>query len=499
MATVDLLVIGGGIHGACVARDAALRGLSVVLAEKDDLAEGTSSRSSKLIHGGLRYLETGQFGLVKEALAERAILLRTAPDLVRPLTFLLPFHDGAPKPAWLVRLGLALYDTLARAHDLPPHRALGRAEALALEPGLPAQGLKGAALFHDAQMDDARLVVANAVAAARAGAVIRTHTRVNGLAPAGGPERRPHWRAHLEGGDTVETRAVVNATGPWADQVRAIAGLAPDPVLRPTRGSHVVVPALTQRHALLLFARRDGRVLFVLPRGPWSLVGTTDVDDPVAPDGVHPTAFDLRYLWEEIKARWPEHEAARDPVAATARAFSGLRPLVKGGSRKPWDNAREARIVAENGVFSLAGGKYTTARRLAERAVDAVVAWTGKEAAPCATARETLPGPADPERMRALATRARTGEDPVEGLTRAEVEVAVTMEFARTVGDVLWRRSALWLDRAAARRAAPHVARWMAEPLAWTDAARAMSLAAALAECDEEERWIQAAAHSGDQ
>jgi glycerol-3-phosphate dehydrogenase len=211
---VDLLVIGGGIHGTCVARDAARRGLSVVLAEMDDLAQGTSSRSSKLIHGGIRYLETGQVGLVRESLAERAILLRTAPALVRPLPFLLPFYRGARRPEALIRTGLWLYDRLAgagRGDDpgrLPPHRRLTLEEAIAAEPDLPRGGLVGAALYQDAHMDDALLAIANAIDAAAAGARILVRAEVTALLRTGAG-----WRAELAGGEVIEARLVVNAAG----------------------------------------------------------------------------------------------------------------------------------------------------------------------------------------------------------------------------------------------------------------------------------------------
>ena len=465
MRTVDVLVIGGGIHGTCVARDAALRGLSVVLVEKDDLASGTSSRSSKLIHGGLRYLETGQFGLVREALRERAILLKTAPGLVRPLRFLLPFRKGDARGGRFVRLGLSLYDALSGGRDLPRHRSLSAAEALELEPGLPRPGLTGAALFYDAQMDDAGVVVACAVAAARAGASIRTRTEVTALEPSGAL-----WRARLAGGDeTIEARAVVNAAGPWVDAVRGRAGVGAGgaPTLRRTRGTHVVVPALSES-ALLLFAHKDRRVIFVLPWGKWSLVGTTDTDDPAQPDAVAPTAQDVRYLWEEIAARWPD---APKPAQSTTRAFAGLRPLARAASAQPWDNPREARLVEERGLISLVGGKFTTARHLAERAVDRVVRILGARAAPCSTASAILPGPSDPD-LEAATTRwtardaGSTGTTP--DLTRAAVEVAMEHQFARHVSDVIFRRSSLWLDSGAARKAAPIVASWMAERFGWT-------------------------------
>jgi glycerol-3-phosphate dehydrogenase len=495
MPTVDLLVIGGGIHGACVARDAALRGLSVVLAEKDDLASGTSSRSSKLAHGGIRYLETRQFALVRESLHERAVLLRTAPGLVRAVHFLLPFYEEDARPAWFVRLGLSLYDTLAGQEDLPKHRMHTPAEALALEPALPRAGLTGAAEFSDAQMDDAGLVVANAVAAARAGAVIRTRTLVTALEPARAGAR-PSWRATLAGGEMIEARAVVNAAGPWIDAVRgsARAGASARPTLRRTRGTHIVVPQLT-KHPLLLFARKDRRVFFVLPwLTNWSLVGTTDTDDDRPPDEVSPTAADVRYLWDELRARWPD---APDPAGVTARVFAGLRPLARTRSRRAWDNPREARLVMERGLLSMVGGKFTTARHLAELAVDRVVHDLGMKVARCTTASALLPGRSDDEHLAPLARwKNRPGEStgtPID-LARGRVELAMEHQFARHVGDVIFRRSMLWLDAASARAAAPAVAGWMGERLGWSEAERAAEVAEVLAVLDAEGAVIAEAA-----
>jgi len=468
MPAVDVLVIGGGIHGVALARDAALRGLSVTLVEQGDLASGTSSRSSKLVHGGLRYLETGQFGLVREALAERRTLLATAPDFVRPLPFLLPADEGG-RPTWQVEIGLLLYDRLTRKGPLPRHRRLSNEEACALEPTLPLAGHAGAARYFDACMDDAGLVVANAVAAARAGARIATRTRVEALVPG--------WRAtvrHADGArETIEARVVVNAAGPWIDALRATAGALPAgaPSLRPTRGTHIVVPAITREHALLLFARLDRRVFFVVPEGEHSLVGTTDVDDLAGPDHVAPTAEDVRYLLDELAGRWPQHSAAHDPLHATSRAFAGLRPLARGNPARPWDNRREARLVVENGMYSMVGGKFTTARLYAERVVDRVVDDLGRRAAPCATRVAILPGPSDPE---LAAARARWWErDPASapgGLApaRADVEVAIEHLFARRVADVVWRRGQLWLDGVQAAAAAHLVGQWMAERLGWS-------------------------------
>jgi glycerol-3-phosphate dehydrogenase len=500
MPAVDLLVIGGGIHGASVARDAALRGLSVTLVEQDDLASGTSSRSSKLVHGGLRYLETAQFGLVREALEERAILLATAPDLVHPLAFLLP-DDGGGRPAWQVELGLRLYDRLAGRGPLPRHARLSADAARAFEPALPGAAgarAKGAALYYDAQMNDAGLVVAAALAAARAGARIATRARLVELAPLGAAAR-PTWRAVVvhahKGGatETIEARAVVNAAGPWADALRPGA----PPALRPTRGTHVVVPALTREHALLLFAQQDRRVLFVLPHGAYSLVGTTDVDDARSPGAIGPAPEDMVYLWREIAARWPAHPAATDPAGATVRAFAGLRPLARGNRARPWDNRREARLVSDGGVHAMIGGKFTTARRFAERVVDRVAADLGAHLAPCTTRTAALPGPGDAELVRARAAWAAGDASTTPGkpaLARADVELAIEHGFARTVADVVWRRGPLWVDGRAAAAAAPYVGDWMAERLGWSAAERALRVGEVTEQLASEARAIAAAA-----
>ena len=470
----DVAIVGGGIHGAAVAREAATRGLSVFLAEKDDLAAGTSSRSSKLIHGGLRYLESGQFGLVREALRDRRVLLDTAPALVRPLEFLLPFYRGERRPGALVRLGLLLYDRMAGESGLPEHRRVTAGEALALEPDLPRDGLVGGAIFHDAQMDDARLVVANAVAAVESGATIRTRAAVTAL------ERRPAgggWRIALGGeaeGEVVEARAVVNAAGPWVDAVRVRAGVGRARALRPTRGAHLVVDGLTRGRALLLFTRRDARVFFVLPWGGLSLVGTTDTDHAAAPDAVAPTPQDVRYLWREIAERWPGRGPAAEP-RAVRRTFAGLRSLSrKGGGTLPWENSREARLLEENGLVSLVGGKYTTARSLAQRAVERVARRLGRRLPASTTAATPLP---------ALPRLDGAPDAPaLAGLVRRE--------FARTAADVVWRRTTLWLERDRARAAARPVAEGLAPLLGWDATRTEREAAEIVTACDEEERLL---------
>jgi glycerol-3-phosphate dehydrogenase len=491
LAIFDVLVVGGGIHGAAVARDASLRGLSVLLLEAGDFASGTSSRTSKLIHGGIRYLETAQFGLVREALRERSILLETAPTFVRPLPFMIPHYRGEGRPAAWVALGLALYAALAGRHSLAAHRRLGAADTLSIEPGLRRDGLVGSSLFWDAQMDDALLCVAIAVEAARAGAELKTHTPLASLRRDGASWRARH-RDSIDGSEgEVSARFVVNAAGPWADAVRAMAAGVPRASMRRTRGTHVVLPGIAGERALLLTARRDGRVFFVLPWGRYSLIGTTDADEELPPERVAPPREDIRYLIEEAGAAFPAAADGRRPV----RAFAGVRPLARSGAGTPWSHPRGYRLISEDGMITIVGGKYTTHRSLAERVVDRVVAMTRKPARPCGTA--TAPIGADRAgNVDALRARHPATLDLGDALVVAEAEVvhAVTAERARRLDDVLLRRTRLWLDSRALRGAAAPVASWMAPHLGWGGARIQEEVEQLTRALDEEERSIEEAA-----
>ncbi|HET7824335.1 MAG TPA: glycerol-3-phosphate dehydrogenase/oxidase [Anaeromyxobacter sp.] len=488
---IDILVIGGGIHGVAVARDAALRGLDVHLLERTDLAAATSSRTSKLIHGGLRYLESGQIRLVREALRERAILLRVAPEFVRPLPFLLPHYAGRGRPRWWVDIGLWLYHALAGREDAGARGTLSAEEALAIVPGLDPSGLLAGSLFGDAQMDDAPLCVALAVDAERAGATVRTHTEAIALArTADGRGWRAHYHDRLTGADAeVEARAVVNAAGPWADDVRAMAEGHPPLSVRRTRGAHLVFAAEPPSHGLFLTARRDGRVFFALPWGSHMLVGTTDEDDPSDPATVDPHAEDVRYLIEESGAALPGLLAGLRPV----RAFAGVRPLARGRAERPWENSRESRILSENGLWTMVGGKYTTHRALAERVVDMIARSIGARVAPCVTdSRPLRSGRSESlERLRAdFPRRVEVAGGFV--VTEAEVAHAVRVEKARSLDDILLRRTRLWLDARALREAAVPCAVWAAPILGWSERTRAAELERLLAILDREERAIDA-------
>lgn len=480
-----------------MARDATLRGLSVLLCEAGDLASGTSSRTSKLVHGGIRYLESAQFTLVRESLRERAILLETAPGYVRPLPFLIPHYPESRRSPFLAEIGLRLYATLARGgpesgRGLREHRRLTPDQALAREPRLERAGLVGASSFWDAQMEDARLCVAIARDASREGADLRTYTRVTELRHESGA-----WRARLR--DTIEetdseskARVVVNATGPWADDVRRMAAgtPAPAPAVRTTRGTHVVVPARGLRHALLLTARRDGRVFFAIPWGEHALLGTTDVDDASRPERIAPPAEDIRYLLEETRHAMPALVDGVRPL----RAFAGLRSLVRGRGVVPWANPREHRILIDGAMLTLVGGKYTTHRSLAERVTDLAATMVGKETRPCRTA--TVPIAADrDQRVDSLRSSHRERFTAKEGLSVSEADVtfAVREEKARRLEDVLLRRTRLWLDAGAIRAAAEPVARWMAQETGWSDARRHEEIRRVMEPLDDEERRIEEA------
>lgn len=489
---VDILVIGGGIHGVAVARDAARRGFETLLLEKGDLASATSSRTSKLIHGGLRYLENGQIRLVREALRERSILLHTAPEFVRPLPFVLPHYAGRGRARWWVDAGLALYRMLAGRDAAGASGRLAPEEALRMAPGLDREGLQGASLFADAQMDDAALCVALAVDAERAGATVRPHTEAIALAQTvDGRGWRAHYHDRLTGADAeVEARVVVNAAGPWADDVRAMAEGHPPPSVRRTRGAHVVFATEPPAAALLLTARRDDRVFFVIPWGTHTLVGTTDVDDPGDPAEVEPRAEDVRYLVEESSAALPGALSGARPV----RAFAGVRPLARGRAERPWENSRESRVLVERGLWTLVGGKYTTHRALAQRVVDGIARALDARVAPCVT--DSLP--LRTGRAESIERLCRDFPRSVEvtggfRLSEAEVAHAVRVEKARRLDDILLRRTRLWLDARALREAAVPCGVWAAPVLGWSERARGAEVERLLAILEREERALDGA------
>lgn len=368
----DVIVIGGGINGAGIARDATLRGFRVALFEQDDFASGTSSRSTKLIHGGIRYLEQGHLPLVFEASLERQILLRVAPHLVRPLPFLFPVYKGARWGNFLLDIGMWLYDLLSLFRNIRPHRMLGRDETLRLEPDLLPEGLTGAALFFDGQMDDARLCLANILEARDEGATVRNYTTVNALVKdTAGRVAGIRVRDMITGEEeTVKGSVVVNAAGPWVDEIGRMESPDARPKLRKTRGSHLILPSLSRDHALVIRSAKDDRVLFVIPWEGMSLVGTTDIDFDGDPGDVHCPPGDFEYLISEARRFFPKRNITPDQVIAT---FAGVRPLVQSDQASASEVSREEKIdESPSGLISITGGKFTTYRKVAETVVNRI-------------------------------------------------------------------------------------------------------------------------------
>ena len=387
----DVIIIGAGINGAGIARDAAMRGLKVLLLDKGDIASGTSSASTRLIHGGLRYLEHLEFGLVRESLRERETLLRIAPHLVKPLPITIPIYKQSRRGRLTVRAGMIAYDLLSSGKSLPSHRMLSRAETLEQSPGLNPEGLLGAARYFDAQVEFAeRLVVENALSAREHGAEIVTYAPVTKLSTEG--------VEFVVDGKTHSARAnvVINAAGPWVDQLLERAPVESARLIGGTKGSHIVVaqfPAAS-KSAVYLEAQSDGRPFFIIPWNKNYLIGTTDVRFEEDPDQVCSELWEIDYLLAETNRAFPGAGLTRGRILFT---YSGVRPL-------PWTrNEKEKNITRRHfirehpqmdNLFSIVGGKLTTYRSLAEECVNLVFRKLGRDSPPCLTAQEGLkPGP----------------------------------------------------------------------------------------------------------
>lgn len=531
----DLLVVGGGINGAGIARDAARRGLRVALLEMRDLAWGTSSRSSKLVHGGLRYLELYEFSLVFEAVRERRILQEIAPHLVRPLGFLFPIYKQSRHNLLTMRAGMMLYDGLSLFSSPKLHRVLRPGQVAEVAPGLKQEDLKGSPLYYDCATDDARLTLESAIDAADHDAVVVTGARVVGFIRS---EEGHVIGARVEDTNTGEERevhaaSVVNAAGPWAEKIAALSGTESKAKLRPTKGVHITVSSerLPLEHAVVCFHPRDERVLFLLPWGDQAYIGTTDTDYDADPADVAADAEDVAYLLEAANAYYPECKLSTEDVFST---WAGLRPLVMPVTSR--DDVAESAVSREHqvitgndGVITIAGGKLTTYRLMSAEVVDAAVRQLNQRGAEvtvrtCDTERVPLPGGVGevptPEvlielsggllsqesaallvhtygsRAKGVAHLIQQSPDlavplsPERPEIRAQVDWAVKEELANEVADVLVRRTQVFFR---ANDQGLGAAEWVSQRMKtlceWSEDRRLVSLAAFQHEVGLSRQW----------
>jgi glycerol-3-phosphate dehydrogenase len=521
--TYDLAIIGGGINGAATAREAALRGLKVALVEARDFSCGTSSRSSKLIHGGLRYLEQFDFKLVHESRTERRILLALAPHLACPLPFVLPIYRGDPYYPLKIRVGLAIYDLLGNLGRADRHRMLNREAALRLIPALNSDDLRAAAVYYDSETDDARLTLEMILAAAERGATVANYAQIRALQTSGS-ERSPEIiSAEVEDGLTgrryeLAARFWVNAAGPWVDHVRALLpGFDGAKTVRLTKGTHLILPEVDPDHALFAAIRPGERIFLMLPWHGHALLGTTDTDFDGDLASMQPDRADADYLLAAVNRVLRQPLTTRDVLGS----FAGLRALAIEPGRSPSKNTREYRFHEEAGIknfISICGGKLTTARALGEKLVDRISAQMGAATASAQVSRTTplpggntgpfegfvrkatdqagkdfgVPAPVAERIVRTYGSRWRRVLEPIRDspalaeplagnppLLTAEVLFAIHREMAANVEDFLVRRSGLnWVAACSLREAAPAVADIFARELGWSPERREASLAA---------------------
>jgi glycerol-3-phosphate dehydrogenase len=539
---VDLVVIGGGITGAGIVRDAARRGLRVVLFEQNDVAYGTSSRSSKLIHGGLRYLESYEFNLVFESVSERRVVMDLAPHLVNPLAFLFPVYQGSRKSLRMISAGMWLYDGLALFRSPKRHQTLKPSEVAEEEPLLKQEGLQGAPVYYDCSTDDARLTLETIIDATRNGAVVVNWARVDALTKdeQGRVSGVIVENARDGGLRNVKAHTVINATGPWTDEVLAMSGPRKGKMLRPTKGIHIVVgrERLPVEHAVVLFHPTDDRVLFALPWGERTYVGTTDTDYDGAPGDEAATLEDVDYLITAANYYFPTNQIHRDDVIAT---WAGLRPLVAPepdlGELSESQVSREHQIlIGEDGLITIAGGKLTTYRKMAKECVDVAVnllKLTGKlpedihsgqtfkfplpgavgwpedddhskvaaeltERCDCDLSEETTLHLVDTYGMRSFELAELCLGDPsltepiIPGRVEimAQVDFGVREELAASVSDIMIRRTQIFFrDVDQGLGAVEKVATRMAHLIGWSDVEKQKSVDDYKAEAALSQRW----------
>lgn len=511
----DAIIIGAGANGAGIVRDAAMRGLKVFLLDKGDIASGTTGWSTRLIHGGLRYLEHGEISLVRESLREREKLLRIAPHLVKSIPILIPIYKGSTRGKWTVRAGMIAYDFLSLDKSVSHHRMLSRAGALRRAPGLNPEGLEGAALYYDAQVEYAeRLALENALDAQAHGASIETYARVDRIIVEHNAVRGIEFTKLIDGSaQAAHAPIVINVAGPWADEVLKSIESRRERLIGGTKGSHIVVEKFTgaPAHALYVEAARDHRPFFIIPWNEKYLIGTTDIHYKGDLDHVCADEEEIEYLVRETNRVVPSAKLARDCVLYT---YAGVRPLPY--LRDQAESAITRRHFVHdhaphlNGLLSIVGGKLTTYRNLAEQTVDMVFKKLERRAPPCATGREPLPGantndfarfceefkmksfllPALTQRLlRVYGTRAtdvleiaKEGDDlresfsPETGAIGAEVLMSFRVERAQTLGDCLLRRTMVGLNARVGLDAVEAAAKIAQKYLDWTKARAAQEI-----------------------
>ncbi len=493
----DLLVVGGGITGAGIARDAAMRGYSVALIDKGDFASGTSSKSSKLVHGGIRYLELFQFGLVFEASRERRTLLQIAPNLVHPLPFIFPVYRDARWAPWMIDAGLWMYDALALFRNVGRHHMLSTRGVGEKTRGIDTRNIAGGAFYFDAQVDDARLTLETIRAASTYDARIANYIQVDSLIKANGRVVGVNAHDAINGDQVaIHARVVVNATGPWTDALLQMDDPRAPRRLLPTKGAHLLVPRerIGTENAVTFPSFMDSRIMFLIPWGNFTIIGTTETDYDGDYDRVHADAEDVEYILSATNHAFPLAKLTKADVIST---YAGLRPLVKAGDKDAHSTSREHSIwVNESGLVTITGGKLTTYRAMAEQLVDLVAKklMTEFNVAPkqrCATAHlllngngscssrrrssRSIPSEASGHAPQGGVGAAATLEDDaarrlVDDLPYlwAEVDCAIENEMAVTLTDVLARRLHILNEvRDNGAAIAPQVAKRMAGALNW--------------------------------
>lgn len=483
----DLAIIGGGILGAGIARDAALRGLSTALVEKNDFASGTSSASTKLIHGGLRYLKQFALGLVAESCRERSILLDTAAHLVKPLPLLMPVYEGDQHSLFTLRLGTTIYDwiNLSRHRLMPRHVTVSPAEAMHLEPVLPAAGedggaLTGAVVVYDCQMDDARLCIETILDAERNGAVCLNYCQATGLQMQGDRVESVQVEDRI-GSQSVDVRArmVINASGPWAEQICAFHQAAPGIRLSPSKGVHLVIPRIVQQHGIYFQSKGDGRMIFLVPWDDACLLGTTDTDFRRDPAEAQAEPADVTYLLSQLNSIMPDVRLSEQDIITS---FAGVRALIRSDSRRPSSRSREE-IIAQQGdnLLNVAGGKYTTFRAIADRTLRRVYSLLNRRPPPCETDTTPLTDRRPKPSGQQLTTSPAVFESDILHACRAEKAVTLT--------DVMRRRTRLALSGSGRRAVAESVVRIMAAELGWDERAQSAQLSEYLDRQDRSRNW----------